>query len=115
MTTAENFKEAFSDGCGSIRGRCACGVEYYNPSDHGFDPGEYEALICNDNAHETDGTVSFITFEGRTYVVQCGCWKKRAERLAEFIDSHAFKIAAYLRLEKRRKEEVARQSPTVDA
>ena len=111
--TLDTFIEGFSDSVGSCRGQCSCGVTFFNP-DGGWnwEDGEIEALRSS-GAREIGDSVGTITFEGGVYVVDCDCWRPRAKMISRFLDSHALKIAAYLRAEKKRKQYVADISPTI--
>lgn len=67
---------------------------------------------------EDDGATlrnfDIVSFEGKNYVIECGCWEKRASQIAGFIDTHKHQIASYLNLEKERLTEFAKEHPTVD-
>jgi len=112
--TLKIFEEAFADGCGSCSMDCACGKQYYNPDPSwDFEEGELEALQNDPEAISLEWSAGHISFEGKTYVLDCDCWKQRAETIASFLDAHAGKIVEYLTLEKRRKQQEADYSPTV--
>ena len=104
MTQFENFIKAFGDGISSIRDTCACGKVYYES-----DEVDEETV----GAIPLDGSVKTISFEGKTYVRDCECWKERAKLVMSFIDTHNHKIASYLNAEKKRMTEEADSLPTV--
>lgn len=105
MSRSRSFEMAFDMGVGTCRATCACGREYYdaNEEQSTWEPGEYEALEADQNAIPLDGYTGFIEFEGQQFVRDCECWQLRAEKLMNFIDGHARKIAAYLNAERERK------------
>lgn len=104
MTQFENFIKAFGDGISDIHEVCYCGKVYYEIDE--ID----EKLV---GAVPLDGSVKTITFEGKTYVIDCECWRERAELIMGFIDSHNHEIADYLNAEKKRMTEEADSLPTV--
>lgn len=108
------FERAFRDGTAGCRRTCECGKEYYDGvQTYDWEEGELERLEADTQAVGLDYTPGDITIEGRTYVDACTCWHKRAERIMAFIDGHGHKIASYLTLEKRRKQDAANEAPTV--
>lgn len=112
-TKMENFEQGFADGAGTISAQCHCGRSFYEARGLGFEVGELEKLEADPKATALEWGASFMSFEGTTYVMDCSCWKERAARLMAFIDSHAHKIAKYLKLEKERKTAEASASAEV--
>jgi len=114
MAKIENFETAFHDNSGHCSLMCACGKTYYN-EDGGWDwqEGELEKLHNDKNAINVDCSVGGVQFEGAEYANVCDCWHKRAEKIIKFIDAHAYSIAEYLTLEKKRKQLIADSSPIV--
>ncbi len=110
----QTFEEAFSSHGGGSHRTCECGREYYNPSG-GWDwsRGELERLEKTKEATALEYTVQTLIIEGRTYVMDCDCWHKRAREITAFLDSHAQRIADYLTREKKRKQAEADASPVV--
>lgn len=111
----DSFERSFRDGVSGCRGDCACGREFYNPGDGGewtWEDGEVETLAAS-NATSLPWAVSYITFEGATYVIDCDCWKNRARRLIAWMLGHDDKIAKFLTEEKQRKTRAAEHSPIV--
>jgi len=114
MTKFENFERAFDCHVGSCSATCACGRVFYNPDrSWDFEENELEDLEKDPNATGLDYAVSFVEFEGQTNVMACDCWHNRAKQIMGFLDSHANKIAEYLKLEKERKTQEAENSPVV--
>ena len=113
-TKLENFKEVFSSHSSGCRRRCHCGKEYYDPDGvWDWEEGELEALEKNKRAIPLDYSPGDIFFNGSKYVDACECWHKRAIDFMSTLDEHAHEIAEYLSLEKKRKQEIADQSPVV--
>ncbi len=110
----ESFIEAFRDRVASSRATCHCGRMFYNP-DNGWDweEGELERLADDASVTALNWAVSYISFEGRTFIVDCDCWHERAKRLMAFISGHDEKIADFLTAERRRRQDEANRSPTV--
>ncbi len=115
MDKMTNFKEAFDQGIGSCRQTCECGHIFYNSGDGDWDweVGELKDLDKDPNAICLDYPVPLISFESHEYVPECDCWKKRAEMIIGFLDTHNHQIAKYLTLEKERKQIEADYSPVV--
>lgn len=112
-----SFEDAFDSHVGSCRGQCACGREFWcSDLNSGFDweEGEVEELMKNPNATGLEYSVGYVEFEGGTFVIDCDCWRQRADRIRKFIDAHSYEIADYLMNEKRRRAEEADRAPTVD-
>lgn len=109
----ENFLRAFSDGQGSVRGHCACGRQYHDGTYKGWEFGELAKLI-HDKSTEVDGTVSFLSFNGKTYVDWCPCWEKDCLPVAKWIESYRYKITAYLNAERARQIKEATALPVVE-
>ncbi len=112
-TKIEVFEQAFSDGVGSCRAACACGKEFYQEGPYSWEKGELEGLKAR-GATLLEWAASFMSFEGRTFVMDCDCWKPRAQQVMGFLDGHARKIAEYFKLEKVRKTEIAQDAVEVD-
>lgn len=112
----ESFEKAFDDRVGSCRGDCACGKVYFDDSVHGgwdWEEGELDKLRANPKAVAIAEGVGFLTFEGRTFVFQCDCWRERALKVGAWILAHADSIATFLSEEKKRRERAAAHFPTV--
>ena len=109
----DNFERAFSDSSGGLVRTCECGKAFYNDEGRDFEEGEYERLLASPDAVSLDHDASTLSFEGKTFVMDCDCWKPRAEVIMRYLDGHAFHIAEYLTLEKKRKQDDATYSPTV--
>jgi len=110
----ENFIRAFCHGGGCVR-TCECGRVFYNDGG-GWDweEGELEELKANPNATEIDYTPGDLEFDGKRYVDACDCWHEHADRVIEFIESHACGIRDFLREEKKRKLREAEWSPVIE-
>lgn len=112
----ESFERGFRLGISGCRARCACGVEYWDAHNTGYDwdEGELEHLgSAESKAVALDHSVGFVQFEGREYVDGCTCWHKRALMILGFLTTHDDEIAKFLTLEKARKTAEAEQSPVV--
>lgn len=115
----ENFERAFSGHSSGCRRTCECGIVYFDGvQSYDWEDGELEKLMKASNSLEgkarfLDYAPSDIVFEGRTYVDACECWHERAAKIMNFIDGHAHAIAAYLTLEKKRKQQIADAAPVV--
>ncbi len=110
----ENFERAFSSGTGGCVRTCNCGVRFYdNDGSYDWEEGELDGLRADPTARALEHTVGDISFEGKEYVDACDCWHERALKLMDWIDGHAYKVADYLTLEKKRKQEEADRSPVV--
>lgn len=109
----QNFEIAFSAHTSGCRRECRCGRVFYNP-DGGWtwEDGEIERLNKSD-AIALPHSVGTIIFEEKEFVADCSCWHPRAEKLINWIDSHAEGIAIYLTQEKKRKQSEAEKAPTV--
>jgi hypothetical protein len=111
----DNFIQAFSSHTGGCRRTCHCGKEFWdNTNGYDWEPGEVEALEKDPAARALAYSVSTISLEGREYVMDCICFHERAEQVMRFIDGHAQAIAEYLTLEKKRKQRIADEAPTVE-
>ena len=115
MTTFENFERAFRARVAGCRGRCECGIEYFDTYNGGYswEEGEFEALQTDVKAKGLDHAVGYVEFEGRRYVDACTCWHERAKRLIAVLHGHAAEIAEFLSLEKARKQREAENAPVV--
>lgn len=111
----ESFERAFDLHMGTCRMTCACGKEYWDAANGGYDweDGEVERLENDPNAVALNYSVGAVCFEGNDYVVDCPCWHKRAKQIMRFIDGHSSAIAEYLTNEKKRKQAIADRSPVV--
>lgn len=111
----ESFEKAFSDNVGTCRAQCACGKEFYDKINRGYDweEGEFEALEADPDATGLDCSVGYISFEGQTFVMDCDCWKERAQKIGAFIDAHMDKIARYFREERTRRTKEAEAVPSI--
>lgn len=111
----ENFIEAFSSHCGGCRRTCHCGKEFWDAENsYDWESGEREALESDPSKVPLRYSVGTVELEGREYVMDCNCFHERAEKIMGFIDGHAKSIAAYLTLEKKRKQLIADEAPTVE-
>lgn len=113
----ESFTDAFDSRVSGCRRECACGREYWDNYNSGYDwdEGELERLAANPNATPLGYAVSSIEFEGTSYVWDCPCWKPRAKRIVAFLLNHDNEIAAFLTAERKRRQQEATASPTVEA
>lgn len=110
----ENFIQAFNSASGGCVRTCECGKRFYDSvNSYDWEDGEFEALEKDRKSTPLEYSVGTIIFEGGEYVIDCNCWRKRAEKLMNWIDSHGRRIAEYLTLEKKRKQEEANRSPVV--
>lgn len=110
----ENFREAFTPPTSGILHLCECEKVYFDSQDPGcFEPGELERLRSNPNAIELDKATGGVCFEGYDYCYDCTCWHERAMKIIAFLDNHAYGIAEYLSLERKRKFDEANASPVV--
>lgn len=109
-----SFENAFDTHCGSSRATCACGRRFYN-NDGGWDweEGELEKLEADSTATNLEWSIGYVEFEGVTFVVDCECWKKRAQKIMEFLDGHRREICEYFKLEKQRALKEANDLPDV--
>lgn len=107
----QNFERAFSDGAGSDYGVCACGKAFYCGDYPDKDGEEFKK---RNNPTILPWSISWMSFEGKTYVMDCACWVERATQVMKFLDSHSRKIAAYFKLEKERKMIEAQSSPVIE-
>jgi len=121
MTTKlENFERAFASGLSGCRRTCHCGKVFFHDDEGDYDWEEGEmvelhvmAKLADPIAFALGYSVGTVVIEGTEYVVDCTCWHKRAEQIMNFIDRHAYQIADYLTLEKKRKQADADASPEV--
>ena len=112
----ESFERAFDSRVSGCRRDCACGREFYDNYNSGYDwdEGELEALAKNPNATPLGYAVSSIEFEGTSYVFDCDCWRPRARRIIHFLMNHNVEIADFLRNEQKRLAHLAKHFPTVE-
>lgn len=114
MGDFENFEKAFDVGVGACSRMCECGRKFYNPDPTwDFEEGELEELENDPTATALDYSIGIISFEGSEYALDCNCWHERAKQIISFINNHAYKIADYLTLEKKRKTQEAKMAPIV--
>lgn len=101
MRTAKltNFEKAFSDGAGSMYGTCACGKSFQCEDFMDRDAEEFKASA---KPAILPWSISWMSFEGSTYVMDCDCWTKRAEQVMRFLEAHGKKIAGFFKLERER-------------
>ncbi len=92
------FEESFKSGFAGCRHTCDCGIEYFDDSDNRWDWDEEElkSLRSDPDTIGVQGAVEIIEFEGATYVLDCDCWRQRAERIIGFIMGHDYQIATML-------------------
>lgn len=111
-----SFEESFEGDHSSMMKECACRTVFYNYQSEGVDweEGELEALESNQNTIGLDHYIGVVSFEGKEYVMHCGCWHERARRVMQFIDSHSHSIARYINAEKKRKLAEAEAMPEID-
>lgn len=115
----ENFERAFGNSSAGCVRTCECGITYFDGvQSYDWEPGELERLEAqaeapNAKAVRLEYAPGDMGFEGGQYVDACTCWHKRAGLIMGFIDAHAHKIAAYLKLEKARQQRIADAAPTV--
>ncbi len=91
----EIFEDAFRDQTAGSYRECDCGREFYN-SNGGWDweDGELEVLEKSNTSFDLDYSVGTLSFEGKEYCLDCGCWHKRALRIFGFVMSHNSQIVA---------------------
>lgn len=110
----ENFIDAFRDNTSGCVRTCDCGKIYFDhENSYDWEEGELEALESDTKAIGLDDSIRTLSFEEKEYVIDCNCWRKRAEKIMGFIDGHAHEIAMYLTLEKKRKQSIADNAPFV--
>lgn len=110
-----SYERAFSSHSGSIVKMCACNKVFYIHDAHEcWDEGEFERLIADSKAIPLDYSPGGVYVYGVEYVDACDCWHSKAERIVAFLNDNAHEIADFLTLEKKRREEEAKNSPTVE-
>ncbi len=112
----ENFERAFSTHSAGCRRECDCGKIYYHDDENAYDwdIGEFEALQKNPKATALDYCPADMTFEGKDLVNSCTCWHEKAEKIINFLNSHGRGISTFFKLEKERKLQEAKNSPTIE-
>lgn len=94
--------------------QCPCGKRFYNSNGSWtWEEGELEELQEDNDAIDLEWPVGYVEFEGVQYVVDCDCWKKRAEQVMNFLDGHRQQIIDYFKLEKERILKEANDIPDV--
>lgn len=111
----ESFEHAFSSRVSGCRRDCACGREFFDNYNSGYDwdEGEQDALARNPNATPLPYSVGSVSFEGTEYVYDCDCWKPRAKRIVSFLLHHEHEIAEFLSEERKRRRYAADKAPVV--
>lgn len=109
------FERAFSGRVAGLRRRCACGVEYWDAYNDGYDweEGEREGLEKDPKAVPVDYAIGTVVFEGRYYADACTCWHERAKRISDFLIGHDQAVADFLTAVKKDLEQRAAKAPEV--
>jgi len=94
---------------------CNCGKAYVDGHNAGYTwgEGEFEKLVAN-GAITLDHSVGTFQLEGREYVDGCSCWEAKAERIMDWLDANAVRVAYYLNMERDRKMREATRVPLVE-
>ena len=76
---------------------------------------QLEALEADPDAVARQWSIGTVILGGVEYVIDCKCWHAPAMKCIEWMDENAHQVAAYLSLEKNRKQDEANRSPLVRA
>lgn len=116
IASLRSFEDAFDSHCCGCRRECECGTIFWDSYNDGYDwdDGEREALEANPNARSLRYSVGTIILDGREYVMDCDCWKKKAARIIGWLTQNAREVATFLNLEKKRKLQEAGDLVSVD-
>lgn len=111
----ETFITGFSMNSSGCRRTCHCGREFFDGANDGWtwEDGELEHLR-ESKATELPYSVEGILLEGREYVSDCDCWRKRGRQIKAFLDHNAHGICRYFEEEKKRKQREADSAPVVE-
>jgi hypothetical protein len=96
---SNRFEDAFSDGAGSNRMTCSCGVTHFCSDDINYANGEYDALVNGliaypDRYRMHDEGIASMTIDGTVFVIGCDCdYPNKCEK---FILNNGVAIAKYL-------------------
>lgn len=96
---SRRFENAFSDGAGSNRMQCSCGITHFCSDDMYYENGEYSALVDNlvaypDRYRMHDNGIASMTIDGTVFVMGCDCdYPNKCEK---FILNNGVAIAKYL-------------------
>ena len=113
VTPLDSFVATFNDRSGGCYRQCHCGKRYYHDDDfYDWEDGEIEELRADAEAVSLREGVSTLTFEGREYVIDCKCWRERAEMIIRFLKGHGKKICDFFVVEKDRLQAAADAAPT---
>lgn len=111
----ENFEQAFTSGMSGCVRTCYCGRVFYDVENHyDWEPGELEALKADTKAKALPYSVGTIIVDEIEYVAECSCWHDQARRIVEWLCMNGHGVALFLTLEKKRKQRLADNSPTVE-
>jgi len=96
---SRRFEEAFSDGAGSNRMQCSCGITHFCSEDINYENGEYHELVDNlvaypDRYRMHDEGISSMTIDGNVFIMGCDC--QYSNKCEQFILNNAKSIAQYL-------------------
>jgi len=93
----EFFVNAFETKFADYEGECRCGRHFHCTELLTWPPeGEFEAYKPPFDSTGLDYRVHFISFENKTYVIDCECWQERANKIMGFIGTHDTELAEYL-------------------
>lgn len=111
----KNYEAAFDSHSAGCQERCKCGRVFYDTANSwDWDDGEYEALVSDATATGVAYSVERVHVNGDLYAKDCDCWHPIALKVISFLDANDSSIAEFFKLEKARKEELAKQSVTID-
>ncbi len=111
----QTFERAFTSSLAGCVRTCVCGRTFYDwCNSYDWEEGEKEKLEADPKATGVDYSVETIIFEGKEYCSDCDCWHERARKLIAWMEQHDHRIAAWLTLEKQRKQAEADASPVVE-
>ena len=97
----ESFSHAFEDCVSGCRRTCNCETEFYDPTgERDWEDGELEALEADSKAIALNHSVGTLRFGGDEYVIDCDCWKEKAESWIAVFESHRMQIADFFGREK---------------
>jgi len=110
-----SFERGFSTRTVGAMRFCPCGRIFYNPNGGwDWDEGELEALAANAEATAVEWACGEVRIDGAEYALDCTCWHARGRQILGWLLNHDEEIAAFLTLEKKRKQGEAARSPVVE-
>lgn len=115
-TQFDNFIAAFRLRSGGCVRDCRCGLIYFHDDEYDWDweDGELEKLQENSAAFGRGHSISEIDVGGITYCLECDCWHQAARDYMKFFHNYKHQIAEYFKLEKNRKQAIARMQPLLE-